>query len=117
MYCFHKRAQHLNPAIDFRESRFSHSERFFPDIKVFVTTPGVYSSKPELATSYVFHYVSFTELIFLGGIIAEEAWSSITSYVTTVYELACESSTRVLWPRKVELFSPRYYLTIGLNNF
>jgi hypothetical protein len=43
---------------------------------------------------------------------AEEARSSITSYVPAVYELTCKSSQRVLWPRKVQLFSPRYYLTM-----
>jgi hypothetical protein len=86
-------------------------------MKVIVTTTGVYSSTPELATSYVFHYESFTKPIFLGGIKAEEAWSSITSYVPTVDELACKSSQRVLWPRKIELFSPRHYLTTGLYNF
>jgi hypothetical protein len=36
------------------ESHSLHSEFFFPKIKVIVTTPGVYSSKPELATSRIF---------------------------------------------------------------
>jgi hypothetical protein len=48
---------------------------------------------------------------------AEEARSSATSYVPTIYDLACENSQRVLWPRKVELFSPTNDLTMGLNNF
>jgi hypothetical protein len=33
----------------------------------------------------------------------EEAWSSTSTDVPTVYELACKSSQRVLWPRKVRL--------------
>jgi hypothetical protein len=32
-------------------------------------------------------------------------------------ELACKSSQRVLWPRKVELFSSRHDLTMGLHKF
>jgi hypothetical protein len=90
---------------------------FFSDFEVRITTPAVHSSKPEQANSYVFHYEFFTQLIFLGSVLAEEAWSSTNSNVPTVHELACKSSQRVLWPRKVELFSPRHDLTFGLNNF
>jgi hypothetical protein len=100
------------------EKAVSHITKvFFPYFKVILTTPGVYSRYPELATSYVFHNESFTQLTFLGSIMAEEAWSSTTSYVPTVYELACNSSQPVLWPRKVELFSPTHDLTMGLKNF
>jgi hypothetical protein len=74
----------------------SHMQKnFFSAFKVIVTTPGVYPSKPELATSYVFHSESFTEVTVLGGQMAEKAWSSFPSYVPTVYELACKSSQRV----------------------
>jgi hypothetical protein len=77
--CSYKRAQHMNPAIDSRKGRFSHSERFFSDFKVILTTPSVYSSEQELATSYVVHNESFTQLIFLSSMKAEEAWLSTSS--------------------------------------
>jgi hypothetical protein len=100
------------------EKAVSHIQKdYFSDFEVIVTTPAVQSSKPELATSYVVHNEFFTQLIFLGSVMAEEAWSSTNSNVSTVYELTCESSQRVLWPRKVEHFSSRHDLTIGLNNF
>jgi hypothetical protein len=95
----------MTPATDFTKTRLSNSERFFSDFKVAVTTPSVHSSKPELATSYVFHNEFFTQLISLASKMAEGAWSSTSSDVPTVYELACKSSQRVLWPRKEELFS------------
>ena len=41
-------------------------------------------------------------------------WSQLQG---SCFELACESSQRVLWPRKVQLYSPRHYLTEGLYNF
>jgi hypothetical protein len=105
----------MSPAIDFRKSRFSHSERFFPDIKVIVPTPGVYSSKPELATSDVIHNKSLMKQIFLGGLITDEAWSlPVQTYLG--YGLACTSSQHDLWPLKVELYSLRHDLTMGLNN-
>jgi hypothetical protein len=46
---------------------------------------------------------------------AEEAWSTITSYVPLAYKLACKSSRRVLWPRKVELFTPDIISLWGLQ--
>jgi hypothetical protein len=87
-----------SPAINFRQSRFSHSAILFSDFKVILTTPSIQFSKPELAVSHVFHNDSFTQLIFLGSVVAEEAWSSITSYVplgSLIYELACKSNPRV----------------------
>jgi hypothetical protein len=49
--------------------------------------------------------------------VAEKAWSSITSYVPIVFELACKSSQRVKWPRKVELFTLDIESLWGLTTF
>jgi hypothetical protein len=40
---------------------------------VTVTTSSVVFSKPELETTYVFHNESVTQMVFLGGMITEEA--------------------------------------------
>jgi hypothetical protein len=85
---------------------------------VTVTTPIVFFSKSEPATTNVFHNESesLPQLVFLGGILTEKA-SSANIDVSTIYELACKSSQRVLWPRKVRPFSAKQNLAMGRYNF
>jgi hypothetical protein len=46
----------------------------------------------------------------------EEAWFSTSVYVPTVYESACKSCQRVLWPRIVLLFRAKLYIPTGRYN-
>jgi hypothetical protein len=89
----------MNPGIDFGRSRISQLANLLSELKVIVTTPSVLLSHPELATTYVLHNESITQLIFLGGIIAEKASPSPVQ-TCLGSKLACKSSQRLLWSRK-----------------
>jgi hypothetical protein len=107
--CSHKRAQQINVEIDFKKSRFSRWVSLLSELMLIVTTPSVFQLHKTIETTYVCRNESLTRLVFLGGMMTEEAWSSTNTYVSTVYELACKSSRRVLWPRKLRLFSARQH--------
>jgi hypothetical protein len=107
----------MNPAIDYGKSRFSHWESFFSDYKVIVTAPSVHSSKPELATSYVFHNESLLQLILLVA-----KWLDKFSHQPVhTCQLLMSTIVRAVnvfcGLEKKQLFSTWHYVTMGFSNY